>query len=819
MPTNHKTYFGENRCPKNPNLPVGYCEPGSRPFEPHTRGPRPTPPTPPNPPPGPTPPGPTPPRPTPPTPDPTPPGPSPDPPPDATKTNDGPVRLIARPPTRLGKKTTVLTDAQNDRAKMVAASYEIDEKVNTIVRNQGESSTAFRDTVSDVMHVYGQDEVDKYGLNDWTIDADESTEQWIVLDKPGETEIVFRGKNGTNPPDNQHLRETLLGRESDYSAIDQMVTNVQKARPNSVIRVVSYSNGGPKGVYVSEKYSFDHYSIDPVLGPKEIRTLASRTTSSPKLEVVTTTRPAMAAGSGLALQEIMTGQRPANSEYLVVEPVKSRNDWNPLVRPMMDIQEAHGELTNYSNVYPNNKATIPASERVPYNSTFNRNTAGELVSSVVPVAIASMLVEQIAPDQQKDAKIAEVAGGGAMLQQIISPILGGGEVAAADLVLPLFTSLEAADKTAQAMDAALPDDMPYADRSVLIGTAAGGAGGGTFAATAAGVTVAKTAAKQAVQRVITSSATASAEAQGYEMVALEETVAAETTTTMGEAALVATGAEAGTEMTALLAAEGGVEAGLVAATELTTELAASELFLNPVLDAMMVGTLTAAAIGATVGLITGQHEHFEDTRKTPEEMADENTAFANSITRLVENNGESTELLPYINDLLKRQTYDQTSREEDAAIAMLQAHRRSNPEVFSRDIGAALDTYVAPAYEGDRQNDLQGVLSDRHQQIRDMVAAEQNRKKTEQMDLRDLLEASRDHPETLSIEDAHTLTHTRSQYENGTLDDYMADIVDKHDSGFWSSDREDQPEIQPAADFSSLAVGASADTVVLHEAG
>jgi len=82
--------------------------------------------------------------------------------------------------------------------------------------------------------------------------------------------------------------------------------------------------------------------------------------------------------------------------------------------------------------------------------------------------------------------------------------------------------------------------------------------------------------------------------------------------------------------------------------------------------------------------------------------------------------------------------------------------------------------------------------------------------------LRDILEASRDHPETLSIEDAHTLTHTREQYENGTLEAYMSDVVEKHDAGFWSDDR---PEIQPAADFSSLAVGASEDTVVLHEAG
>ena len=680
---------------------------------------------------------------------------------------------------------------------MVAVSYELNHLAER-QRQNGFATTDYGEIVNDIMETRGQEVLEQFGLGSWELDSERSTEQFIVLEKGGETQIVFRGREGINDVDQAHFWAAVKGQTRDYSELDGLIEDLRETHPNSRISVTSYSNGGPKGMYVADKYNLPHYAIDPVLGPQEIEALASRTESSPPLEIVTTTRPAVASMTGTTLQEIITGHSPENTEFIQVEPYEA-----PSYHPIDLIGDPH-DLRQYANMDEDGWAINEAGRVRP--SLIGRNVAGNLIASTAPIALASFMVEGTAPNQQKDVKLGETAALGAILQQGVSPLIGGGEAAAAELALPLFTSLEAADKTAQAMDDVLPDDMPYADRQVLIGAAAGGAGGGTFAATAAGVAVAKTAAKQAVQRVITSSATASAESQGYEMVALEETVAAETTT--AEAVLVATEAEAGTEMTALLTEE-VVEAALVTAAEVTTEVAASELFLNPVLDAAMVGTLTAAAVGTTVGLITGQHEHFADTRKTPEEMADENTAFANSITRLVENNGESNELLPYITDLLKRQRYDQTSREEDAAIAMLQAHRRKNPEVFSRDIGAALDSYVAPAYEGDRQNDLQGVLNSRRQQIRDT-------QKSQQMALRDILEASRDHPETLSIEDAHTLTHTRSQYENGTLEAYMSDVVAKHDAGFWSDDR---PEIQPAADFSSLAVGASEDTVVLHEAG
>ena len=689
---------------------------------------------------------------------------------------------------------------------MVAASYELNHLAER-QRQNGFATTDYGEIVNDIMETHGQEALEQFGLGSWELDSERSTEQFIVLEKGGETQIVFRGRAGINVVDEAHLWAAAKGQPRDYSELDELIENLRETRPNSRISVTSYSNGGPKGMYVADKYNLPHYTIDPVLGPREIEALASRTEFSPPLEIVTTTRPAAASMTGTTLQEIITGHSPENTEFIQVEPYEA-----PSYHPIDLIEDPH-DLRHYSNMDENGWA-INEAERVR-PSLIGRNVAGNLIASTAPIALASFMVEGTAPNQQKDVKLGETAALGAILQQGISPLIGGGEAAAAELVLPLFTSLEAADKTAQAMDDVLPDDMDYADRQVLIGTAAGGTAGGTFAATAAGVTVAKNAAKQVIKRAVTSVSTTSAEAEGYEMVAMDEAVAESTVvveSTAAEAAFVATEVEAGTEMTALLGAEGGTEAALVLATEVTAEAAASELFLNPVLDTIMVGTLTAAAVGATVGLITGQHEHYADARKTPEEMADENTAYANSITRLVENNGESNHFLPYVTDLLKRQRDGQTSREEDATIAMLQAHRRNNPGVFSRDIGAALDTYVPPAYVGDRQNGLQDVLISRHQQLRDT-------QKSQQMELRGMLEASRDHPETLSIEDAHTLTHTRAQYENGTLEAYMSDIVAKHDAGFWSSDREDQPEIQPAADFSSLAVGASEDTVVLHESG
>ena len=225
-------------------------------------------------------------------------------------------------------------------------------------------------------------------------------------------------------------------------------------------------------------------------------------------------------------------------------------------------------------------------------------------------------------------------------------------------------------------------------------------------------------------------------------------------------------------------------------------LAAGEMTLGPEMAPFALATLAFAGVSAGIGALFGLEEQEEQRRQelltgqyqgeTDEEKAAENNAFAQKTAFLVENNGESNHFQPYIEDLLARQQRDQTSREENATIELLLSHRRSNPDAFSTSIGETLDAH------------------------------RENREKSDQMELRELLEASRDHPETMSIEDAHTVTHTREQYQSGSLDGYLSDVVEKHDSGFWSDDR---PKIQPVADFSSLAVNASEDTVVTHEAG
>ena len=56
------------------------------------------------------------------------------------------------------------------------------------------------------------------------------------------------------------------------------------------MEVISYSNGGPKGMYMADKYNLPHTSIDPHLGPTELRSLLNRkpgTASSASMCVVT----------------------------------------------------------------------------------------------------------------------------------------------------------------------------------------------------------------------------------------------------------------------------------------------------------------------------------------------------------------------------------------------------------------------------------------------------------------------------------------------------------------------------------------------------
>ena len=110
---------------------------------------------------------------------------------------DDPFRSLGRVPNRPVRTTTVLTDAQNDRARMVSASYELDNLVNVqYAQDGGAEFVEFEDTVQNVMETRGQEALEKMGLGEWTLDPDLSNEQYIVIDKNNETQVVFRGRAG-----------------------------------------------------------------------------------------------------------------------------------------------------------------------------------------------------------------------------------------------------------------------------------------------------------------------------------------------------------------------------------------------------------------------------------------------------------------------------------------------------------------------------------------------------------------------------------------------------------------------------------------------
>ena len=493
-----------------------------------------------------------------------PPQPTPRPPPAPANDNDDPFRSLGRVPNRLTRTTTVLTDAQNDRARMVSASYDLDELVKGKYAREGGD---FGDTIQDVMETNGQSALERIGLGEWTLDPKLSTDQYIVLDKGNDTEVVFRGSTGDSV-DTKHVFKSFTGQKRDYSNLDELYEELERTRPGKNISITSFSNGGPRGVFMGEKYGLPHYSIDPVLGPRETIALARRTPDSAKLQIVTTTRKAVASGAALTSHEVFTGRTPANTDMLLVEPVKSKM---PPISIMRDI-DAH-YIHNYSNL-DDEYAIIPESERVP-TALLNRNVAGSVVASAAPAALSAYIVEKVAPDQAKEAKIAEEAGGASVLGQIISPLVGGGEAAAAEVALPMYTSMEAADKVATLVDRALPDDMPTVPKDVITGAASGGTGATAFGAA--------TLAQQSVVSAATSAAAPSAatlaagETVGVEMVSMggaETAAAIATDAAIGEGieAAITAGALAGGGLTAELGPLAVVGAGLGAATGLIVAL-------------------------------------------------------------------------------------------------------------------------------------------------------------------------------------------------------------------------------------------------------
>ena len=400
------------------------------------------------------------------------------------------------------KKMTKLTQSELDRGKMVGLAYEIDHHINEEVHQRGHDpfgtdEQVINEVTDDLLMQHGEDFLNNFGLEEYKIMNNLSTKQYIILEKGNDLKIVFRGRAGSNPIDNTHVLDTIKGKSRDYTELDTLMEDVRAYRPNANVEVVSYSNGGPKGFYMANRYNLPHYSIDPVVGPQEIRMLANRSRTAAPLKIARTNLPALASGVGQTAIETLTGRLPHNTEILNVAPIKGTRG------PM----GAHA-LDHFSE----NVEDAPRQKVGP----LGRNMAGSIATGIIPAALATYTVEQVTPDAPEEGKLAESAALASAATKFVSPILGAGAAAMSETLLPMYASFQAADKAGKAVHTVLPSDLDGLPSSVIEGATSGGAGGLAFGATA----MAQQAAVQAATGYFSTAGTAAAATEGIELAAV-----------------------------------------------------------------------------------------------------------------------------------------------------------------------------------------------------------------------------------------------------------------------------------------------------------
>ena len=277
---------------------------------------------------------------------------------------------------------------------------------------------------------------------------------------------------------------------------------------------------------------------------------------------------------------MMTGNTPANTKYLNIEP-QSQMYSKPYKQQFLG--EAH-KLEHFS------QADDPLIERLPVGKV-GRGVVGSTVAGIVPSVLADLVVDKLAPeDQGAEAKKAEKAIAASGLTRVISPLAGAGAVGMADTLLPIYAGMQAGDISAKAVDKSLPESTSTKARRAIEGATAGAAGGAGFVATATGQKLAGQAIRQGAARVA-----------GYVPVATSElptvaTAAAATATRSGGYALLATSEETALAAEGLATVE--TAGGLLAAEETAAGIAALPIpGARPVAAAVALGALLGAGLG------------------------------------------------------------------------------------------------------------------------------------------------------------------------------------------------------------------------------
>ena len=241
----------------------------------------------------------------------------------ATPTTRNPI-AASFTPRPLKKTATQLSPSQMEDAQLVAVSYYINREM---AGQEGTLPFDFDGTSTLALN----------GLQDYRMVNDLSTKDYIVVTRGQETKIVFRGKAGDG--DVPHVQQTIRGMNRDYSELDTLYQTLAKRNPGGEIDIVSYSNGTPKGMYLSAKYNLKHLAIDGLFGPKETQLLINRPPGAAPLELIKTTDVGVSSPA-INSARVALGREITNTTLTEIAPVK------PIEWPLLSQLPTINSLSN-----------------------------------------------------------------------------------------------------------------------------------------------------------------------------------------------------------------------------------------------------------------------------------------------------------------------------------------------------------------------------------------------------------------------------------------------------------------------------------------
>lgn len=390
--------------------------------------------------------------------------------------------LMLGGPLRKLRETTTLKDHHAIRGRMVEASYDMDYLVNQHLEQDGLDYTTadIEDINLSEKSIFGDPDnaneiLKRNDLGDWKINAELSTKQYLVMEqyKSGrpKVEVVFRGQTGSNVVDEPHLKAAFTGDilgNRDYSYIDELHKNIKEMYGANVdIKITSYSNGGPKGVYMAETYGLDHVAIDPVLGPREGILISKRNSQSANFELLRTPQPSLPSASGSTIAQIIGGDNNVN--VVNVEAVEGTNVLDPL--------SGHG-LEHYQDTNSSRRTT----------GSLGRGAVQQAAIGLLPMLASSAIVEKIAPNQSQAAKLGEESVLASGITKVAAPILGMGAAPMATTLAPLAAGTYAGVYTTQAVKDAIPEAHGMSGRgSDILREEAANVAGGAIGGLATGI--------------------------------------------------------------------------------------------------------------------------------------------------------------------------------------------------------------------------------------------------------------------------------------------------------------------------------------------